>query len=63
MLTKREIQMLQASADGQTVKQTAAQLQLSPATVKAHLQRVREKLGAANTAEAIALGFRAGVIW
>lgn len=43
-LTERELQIVKIIAKGQTNKQIAAQLTLSPYTVKTHMQRIAEKL-------------------
>jgi len=53
-LTDRETDILLAIARGQTNKQIAAGLYVSPFTVKTHLQRVYRKLGAGSRTEAVA---------
>jgi two-component system, NarL family, response regulator NreC len=50
-LTRRERQVLQLLAEGQTTKQTGMKLHISPKTVEAHRLRVMEKLGLDNVAQ------------
>jgi two-component system nitrate/nitrite response regulator NarL len=51
MLSKREIQVAEAAAQGQTNKQIAVALRLSEHTVKNYLFRIFEKLGVSNRME------------
>ena len=50
-LTKRERQVLQLLAEGQTTKQTGMKLHISPKTVEAHRLRIMEKLDLDNVAQ------------
>jgi DNA-binding CsgD family transcriptional regulator len=50
-LTKREREVAECAAQGQTNKQIADQLRISTNTVKNHLFRVFEKLGLSNRIE------------
>lgn len=50
-LSKRERQVLQLLAEGNTTKQIGAKLYISPKTVEAHRLRVMEKLEIYNVAE------------
>lgn len=61
-LTERERQVLTMLAEGATSKLVARSLGLSPKTVENHRARILEKLGVANTAAAISLAFRQGLI-
>lgn len=54
-LTRREIEVLSALAAGQTNKQIAATLGLSPNTVKFHIKNLFQKLDVNNRSQAIAL--------
>lgn len=54
ILTNREHQVLELVAEGLTTVQIAKQLQIRPATVRTHVEHVREKLGARTRAEAVA---------
>ena len=54
-LSTRESDVLRLAADGRTNSQIAAALTISPHTVARHLENSRNKLGAANRAEAVAL--------
>ncbi len=51
MLSRREIQVAEAAAQGQTNKQIAVALRLSEHTVKNYLFRIFEKLGVSNRTE------------
>ena len=61
-LSKREREILQRVADGATTKQVAADLGISPHTVKTHLERIFEKLGANDRAQAVAIAIRQGIV-
>jgi len=50
-LTKRERQVLQLLAEGQTTKQISLKLHISPKTVEAHRLRVMDKLEIDNVAQ------------
>ena len=52
-ITDREREVLQLLADGRSNKEIAAQLGLSPNTVKTHVARLFEKLQVARRTEAI----------
>jgi DNA-binding CsgD family transcriptional regulator len=54
-LTPREAEILRLVAQGQTNKEIAAILYVSPLTIRTHLQHVYEKLGVGNRTEAVAL--------
>lgn len=53
-LSARELEVLQQLANGAPNKIIARKLEISPNTVKTHISRVIEKLGAQNRTEAIA---------
>jgi DNA-binding NarL/FixJ family response regulator len=59
-LTERELDVLRAAARGLGNKQIAAELQLSPRTVQAHLANIFGKLGVASRTEAVTRGIREG---
>jgi len=61
-LSKREREILQKVADGSTTKQVATELGISPHTVKTHLERIFEKLGANDRAQAVAIAIRSGIV-
>ena len=61
-LSKREREILQKVADGATTRQVASDLGISPHTVKTHLERIFEKLGANDRAQAVAIAIRTGVV-
>jgi DNA-binding NarL/FixJ family response regulator len=61
-LTSREIQVLQAIADGKSTSEVADALFISPVTVQGHLRRVLGKLGVRSRLEAVAFAVRHGAI-
>ena len=52
-LTRREVEILTHLSDGQSNKEIARKLNLSPNTVKTHLANLYEKLGAKNRTQAV----------
>ena len=61
-LSPREIEILQKIAYGATTKEVADQLGISFHTVKTHLERIFEKLGANDRAQAVAIAIRQGLV-
>jgi len=61
-LSKREGEILQKVAYGATVKEVARDLAISHHTVKTHLERIYEKLGANDKAQAVAIALRKGLV-
>ena len=61
-LSRRESEILQKVAYGATVKEVARELGISPHTVKTHLERIYEKLGANDKAQAVAIALRKGLV-
>ena len=61
-LAPREKQVLKLVADGLTSKEAAKRLGLSPSSTNLYLSNSRMKLGAANTASAVAVAIRNGYI-
>jgi two-component system response regulator DegU len=61
-LSRRESQILQKVAYGATTKEVAHDLGISPHTVKTHLERIFEKLGANDRAQAVAIALRKGLV-
>jgi two-component system response regulator DesR len=62
LLSEREREVLEAIAVGQTNREIAAQLFLSPHTVKEHTSALYRKLGARNRAEAVQRAQRIGLL-
>ena len=62
ILTPRESQVLMRLVDGDSVARVARQLFMSESTVKTHISRVYEKLGAHNRASAITSAIRLGLV-
>jgi two-component system nitrate/nitrite response regulator NarL len=61
-LTPREREVLAFTAEGLSGPAIAAQLHLSPTTVKTHLQSLYEKLGVSDRAAAVAVALRRGLL-
>ena len=55
LLTDREDEVLDLVAQGMTNKEIARQLAISPATVKAHVERIIAKLGVSDRTQAAVL--------
>jgi len=62
VLTPRETEVLMRLIDGDSVAMVARQLFMSESTVKTHVGKVYEKLGAHNRASAIMAAVRLGLI-
>ena len=61
-LTERELQVLAGMSRGRTNAEIGRELYLSEDTVKTHARRLFRKLGAADRAHAVAVGFRWGLV-
>lgn len=61
-LSLRELHILEALADGQSNKMIARSLAIAEETVKSHLRRIYEKLGASDRAHAVAIALRQQLI-
>jgi DNA-binding NarL/FixJ family response regulator len=61
-LSGRELEVLHELAAGHTNKEIAARLHVSPNTVKTHVARVFEKLGAKRRTEAIRRARELGIV-
>jgi two-component system, NarL family, response regulator DegU len=62
IITKREVEVLQAIADGLSPQEVAAQLYISQKTVKNHLASIYQKLDARDRTQAVIHAMRMGVI-
>ncbi len=61
-LTEREMQVLSGMSRGRSNAEIGRELYLSEDTVKTHARRLFRKLGAADRAQAVAVGFRWGLV-
>jgi DNA-binding CsgD family transcriptional regulator len=61
-ISERELQVLRELAGGRSNKEIAAQLEVSPNTVKTHVARLFEKLGARRRTEAILKARELGIV-
>lgn len=62
LLTPREREVLNLRKTGMTAQEIGAALGISYRTVKCHTWRATKKLGAANTAHAVYLATKEGII-
>ena len=60
-LTERETEILQAVSTGNTNKEIAAELTISPNTVNFHMKNILSKLHLRNRAQAVAYAVRSGL--
>ncbi|MBJ8345334.1 response regulator transcription factor [Antrihabitans sp. YC2-6] len=61
-LSKRELEVLNLIARGNSIPSIAGELFLAPSTVKTHVQRLYEKLGVSDRAAAVAEAMRRGLL-
>ncbi len=61
-LTEREMQVLRGMSQGKSNGAIGRELYLSEDTVKTHARRLFRKLGVGDRAQAVALGFRHGLV-
>jgi DNA-binding NarL/FixJ family response regulator len=61
-LTERELQVLTGMAAGKSNAQIGRDLYLSEDTIKTHARRLFRKLGVGDRAQAVASGFRSGLV-
>jgi two-component system nitrate/nitrite response regulator NarL len=62
ILSARETEVLRLASEGRSALQIAADLNLSVATVKTHLQRIYERLEVSDRASAVAAAMRRGLL-
>jgi DNA-binding NarL/FixJ family response regulator len=61
-LTARELEVLSKLRDGLTAVEIGDKLAITARTARAHIEAVKEKLGAVNSAQAVARGFELGLL-
>jgi DNA-binding NarL/FixJ family response regulator len=61
-LTEREVEVLKRIAEGDRNRDIGERLEISEDTVKVHVKRIMDKLGAKDRTQAVAIGLRRGVI-
>jgi DNA-binding CsgD family transcriptional regulator len=61
-LSKPELEVLRAAADGLSAQETANRLFKSHHTIVAQRRAIQAKLGARNVSHAVALGFRRKIL-
>lgn len=60
LLTRRERDCLVLSGRGHSEKEVAQQLDISPNTVRVHIENIKRKLGASNKSHALILSLLSG---
>ena len=61
-LSEREREVLKVLAEGFNVKESAAMLHVSPATIRKHREHLHEKLGTSNTARLTLIAVHMGLV-
>lgn len=61
-LSRRELDVIAAAAEGLTTEEIAGRLYISASTVKAHLRSAQERVGARNRVHLAVLAERAGLL-
>ncbi len=61
-LTPREVSVLQEVATGARNREIGERLSMAKETVKVHVKRVLEKLGAVDRTQAVVIALRRGII-
>jgi LuxR family transcriptional regulator of spore coat protein len=62
LLTRRERQVLEYIAVGMSAKEVARRVELAPRTVERHIENIRLKLNARNSAHMVACAFANGML-
>ena len=62
LLTQRQAEVLGWLAEGKTLVQVAAVIRVTTVSAQAYGMAMKERLGAATQAEAVAIGFTTGII-
>ncbi|WP_410791837.1 response regulator transcription factor [Kribbella sp. C-35] len=61
-LTGRELEVMKLAADGKSNEEIAGDLHLSVLTVRTHIQRAMNKLGARDRAQLVVLAYKNGLV-
>ena len=61
-LTEREVEVLRRIAEGDRNRDIGGRLGIAEDTVKVHVKRIMDKLGARDRTQAVAIGIRRGII-
>jgi DNA-binding NarL/FixJ family response regulator len=61
-LTAREIDVLRLLAEGLSHEEIGSRLSISPETVRTHVRKASDRLGAATRTQAVAMALRSGII-
>jgi two-component system nitrate/nitrite response regulator NarL len=61
-LNERELEILSFVALGKSTPEIAAELHLSSATIKTHLQKIYDRLGVSDRTSAVVAAIRRGIL-
>ena len=61
-LTPREVEVLRLLRKGLTAVEIAERIAISPRTTRGHIEAIKTRLKAANTTQAVAIGFERGLL-
>jgi DNA-binding CsgD family transcriptional regulator len=61
-VTPRELEVLGLVAEGLSTREIARRLWVTEETVKTHIKRLHDRLGARTRAHAVAIAFRSGIL-
>jgi DNA-binding CsgD family transcriptional regulator len=61
-VTPRELEVLELVADGLSTREIASRLWVTEETVKTHVRRLHDRLGAKTRAHAVAIAYRSGIL-
>ena len=61
-VTPRELEVLELVADGLSTREIARRLWVTEETVKTHVRRLHDRLGARTRAHAVAIAYRSGIL-
>jgi len=61
-VTRRELDVLGLVAEGLSTREISRRLWVTEETVKTHVRRLHDRLGARSRAHAVAIAFRKGIL-
>jgi DNA-binding CsgD family transcriptional regulator len=61
-VTPRELEVLELVAAGMSTREIARRLWVTEETVKTHVRRLHDRLGARTRAHAVAIAYRSGIL-
>jgi DNA-binding CsgD family transcriptional regulator len=61
-VTRRELEVLELVSEGLSTREIGRRLWVTEETVKTHVRRLHDRLGARTRAQAVAIAFRKGIL-